>query len=1209
MSETAVKEETKTNTLAKEFVSMDGNSAASYVAYAFSDVAAIYPITPSSPMGEIADEYAAKGMQNVFGNIPEISELQSEGGASGSVHGALVAGAMTTTFTASQGLLLMIPNMFKIAGELTPTVFHVSARSVAAQALSIFGDHSDVMACRSTGFAMLASANVQEAQDLAAVAHLATVKSRIPFLHYFDGFRTSHEIQKIERVSYETLGSMIDMDAVEAHRQRGLNPDQPKLKGTAQNPDVFFQGREAVNNYYQKTPAIVEECMAQYAEATGREYHAFDYLGAADADKVIISMCSSVDTIEHTVKHLNENGEKVGLIKVRLYRPFSAELLIKALPGSVKKIAVLDRTKEPGSIGEPLYLDVISALTAAKKGLIEGISFDGDPLVIGGRYGLSSKEFTPEMVKAIYDELGKDNPMNSFTVGINDDVSNLSLSVGESLEVTAQGTISCKFYGLGSDGTVGANKNSIKIIGDSTKLYAQGYFVYDSKKSGGVTVSHLRFGPEQLFHPYLINSADFIAVHKQSYLGVLDVLDGIKNGGTFLLNSNFGDEAFARLPEDLQQIIIDKKIKFYNINAVDIAMEVGLGERINMIMQTAFFKLSGVLPEDEAIDKIKESIKKTYGKKGDDIVQMNINAVDKTLANLKEIPVPAATVPCLEKCGPSVIEQSQDEFVKNIIKPISMQKGDNVPVSQMVKDGEIPTGTTALEKRNIAVMLPQWKHENCIQCGQCSLVCPHAAIRITQQPADKLKDKPSSFVTIDSKPNNEQNLQFKVQLAPDDCTGCGSCANVCPAPGKALVMIQNEEIHDQEEVNWSYFTKLPKAELGNFKKESIKGSQFQQPLFEFSGACAGCGETPYVKLITQLFGERMVIANATGCSSIYGGTFPTVPYTKNEDGRGPAWANSLFEDNAEFGFGMRLAYDNFRQKLISDLGKTTTLDDLKDSSLARIAGEIVKKKNDKDYIESIRKDFYTTLDDLDLSRLSAESRKLIESISTLKENVSERSVWVVGGDGWAYDIGYGGLDHVLASGRNINVLVLDTEVYSNTGGQASKATPKGAIAKFAAAGKPIKKKDLGLMAMSYGYVYVAKVALGANMQQTINAFKEAEAYDGPSIVIAYSPCIAHGLDMGKSIAQEKKAVESGYWMLYRFNPMLEAEGKNPLSIDSREPKFEGFQDHIMSERRFSSLTKIFPERAEKFFKEYEDEQKEVYSFYQKLKTLYDKENQ
>ena len=1192
----------KQSTNKKEFVSLDGNAATAYVSYAFSDIAAIYPITPSSPMGEIAEEYAAKGMQNIFGNIPKVAELQSEGGASGSVHGSLAAGAMTTTFTASQGLLLMIPNMFKIAGELSPTVFHVSARSIATQALSIFGDHSDVMACRSTGFAMLASANVQEAQDLAAISHMATLKSRIPFIHFFDGFRTSHEIQKIEKVSYETLAKLTDFEAVDQHRQRGLNPDKPTLKGTAQNPDVYFQGREASNKYYLATPAIVEEAMQAYAKATGRKYKSFEYIGAPDADRVILAMCSGVDTIEDTVKYLNKNGEKTGLLKVRLYRPFSAELLVAALPKSVTKIAVLDRTKEPGAVGEPLYTDVVTAISSVKKGLVKGVSFDADPIIVGGRYGLSSKEFSPAMVKAVYDELKKDIPANGFTVGINDDVTNLSLSYGDTLDVTTEGTISCKFFGLGSDGTVGANKNSIKIIGNTTDLYAQAYFVYDSKKSGGVTVSHLRFGPSQLFHPYLIDTADFIAVHKQGYLTTLDVLEGIREGGTFLLNSDFGDDAFAKLPEHIQKTIIDKKLKFYNIDAFAVATEVGLGTRINMIMQTAFFKLSGVVAEDVAITNIKEAIKKTYGKKGDDIVNMNISAVDKSLAHLKEIEVPSTTTggAALQK---NAMQLSDDKFTKEIIEPISRQKGDEIPVSQMVVDGTVPTGTTAVEKRNVAVTLPEWNSENCIQCGQCSLVCPHAAIRITQLPEDQFVNKPDSFVTIPAKPASDANLQFKVQLAPDDCTGCGSCAQVCPAPNKALVMVKNEtKIHDKEAANWKYFISLPDAVPGNFNKFTMKGSQFKQPLFEFSGACAGCGETPYVKLITQLFGERMVIANATGCSSIYGGTFPTIPYTTNKDGRGPAWANSLFEDNAEFGLGMKLAYAKFREQLFATMKEAITKDDIKDTAFGKLAAEVITKPADLEYLESIRTEFLAEAESLTKEALAPGSAKLAKTINDLKDNVIDRSVWILGGDGWAYDIGYGGLDHVLASGENVNVLVLDTEVYSNTGGQASKATPKGAIAKFAASGKATKKKDLGLIAMAYGYVYVAKVALGANMQQTINAMKEAEAYDGPSLIIAYSPCIAHGLDMSKSIAQEKKAVEAGYWNMYRFNP--DAEG-NPLTIDSREPKFEGFQDYLQSERRYSALNKLYPERADKFFKESEAEYRAMYSFYQNLHKAYD----
>ncbi len=1168
----------------KEFRAIDGNTAATHVAYAFSDVAAIYPITPSSLMGELADAWSAQGRKNIFGQTLDVIELQSEGGASGAVHGSLSAGALTTTFTASQGLMLMLPNMHKIAGEMLPAVFHVSARSLACQALSIFGDHSDVMAARNTGWGLLASGSVQEAMDLAIVAHLATLKSKVPFVHFFDGFRTSNEYHKAEVVPYSVMGELLEMKYVEEFRARGMNPETPMMKVGAQNPDVYFQGRETVNKYYTATPDIVQNYMNQVAAKIGRQYHLFDYVGAPDAEKIIISMGSSTETIEQTVDYLNRQGAKVGAVKVRLYRPFSAEALIAALPKTVKKIAVLDRTKEPGSLGEPLYLDIVVALEG------RGIK------IVGGRYGLSSKEFTPTMVKAVYDHL-EGACTHGFTVGIEDDVTHTSLPMGEEIDAEPQGTIRCKFWGYGSDGTVSANRNSIKIIGDNTDQYAQAYFQYDSKKSGGITISHLRFGKEKIKSPYLLSTVDFVALHKSSYIGRYDILGGIKEGGTFLLNSTWKtEEVFEHLTESMQRTIIEKKIKVYNIDALKIAHEVGLGARISTVMQAAFFKISGILPEDEAVALIKEAIKKTFIKKGENIVKMNWNAVDKAVEALALVPVPET----ITKSAPEIklIQDDADDFAKDVIRPVMHNNGDSIPVSKMPLDGKVPTGTTRLEKRGVAPEVPQWIPENCIQCNQCSLVCPHAAIRAKQVDPKDLEEAPEGLVTVKSKTKNDRDLQFRLQVYVEDCVGCGCCANVCPAKEKAIKMVPIEDARATGESGFvSFFEQLPDNVLDGVKRESIKGSQFLMPYLEFSGACGGCGETPYVKLATQLFGDRMIIANATGCSSIWGATFPTMPYCKNKQGQGPTWANSLFEDNAEYGFGMRLAVNANRKQLLSNFDKLLEIGTTPELTAAVKKSKELWKSVDEE-AKAAAKALKALLPDA-LKKATADAEPVVKKIIELKDYIVEKSVWAFGGDGWAYDIGYGGLDHVLASGENINVLVLDTEVYSNTGGQASKATPTGSVAKFAAAGKRTKKKDLGRMAMSYGYVYVAAIAMGANQNQTLKALMEAEAYDGPSIVIAYAPCINHGIDMSNTQAEEKLAVDSGYWILYRYNPELAEEGKNPLILDSREPKLE-YQAFLDNEIRYRTLTQQYPEIAKVLFKRAAEEAKERFATYKKL---------
>ncbi len=1132
---------------------IDGNTAAAHVAYAFSDVAAIYPITPSSDMGQYADVWAANGRKNIFGEVVDIVEMQSEAGAAGAVHGSLSAGAFTTTFTASQGLMLMLPNMHKIAGEMLPTVFHVSARSLAAQSLSIFGDHSDVMSARNTGYALVAASNLQEIMDLAIVSHLATLKSKVPFLNFFDGFRNSHEIQKTEIIDYDTIKGLVEEKYVEEFRARAMNPENPRLKVGAQNPDVYFQGRETTNLMYDETPAIIQEYMDKVAKVIGRQYHLFDYVGAKDAEKVIIAMGSACDTIEETINSLNAKGEKLGLIKVRVYRPFSAEAFVDVIPESAKNIIVLDRTKEPGSLGEPLYLDVVAALK------------NKDINIIGGRYGLSSKEFTPSMVKAIYDKADT----HGFTVGINDNVSNRSLEVTETINPLPEGTFSAKFWGLGSDGTVGANKNSIKIIGDNTDMNAQGYFQYDSKKSGGITRSHLRFGTAKIQSEYLVQHANFIACHNQAFIGRYDVTEGIKENGVFLLNSNWkAEEVFSHFTKEMQEVIIKNNVKVYNVNALDIAKEVGLGGRINTVMQAAFFIISGVLPKDEAIALIKGAIEKSYKKKGMNIVEMNWKAVDATEAALQEIAVPAE-LPEVAAEPAKLVADDAPAFVKNIIEPIMREKGDDISVADMPIDGYVPTGTAALEKRGVAPMVPHWIADKCIQCNQCTFVCPHASIRAKLIDPAELEGAPESFNVLDVK-GKDADKKFKIQVYVEDCQGCSVCVNECPVAALEMSPIQTERDAGENE-NEKFFHELSNDVIGSSRLYSVKGSQFKQPLFEFSGACAGCGETPYVKLTTQLFGDRMVIANATGCSSIYSGTFPTTPYCKNKDGHGPTWANSLFEDNAEYGLGMRLAVDANRRQLKSVFERLLAKDiagELKDA----ITTAVANWKDISDEAKANAAKIQTLLVKEDAK--DADVAKAIE----LKSYIIDKSVWAFGGDGWAYDIGYGGLDHALASGKNINILVMDTEVYSNTGGQASKASPLGAVAKFAESGKKTNKKDLGRMLMTYEYVYVASVAMGANKNQLVKAFQEAEAYDGPSIIIAYAPCINHGIDMGKSQKQEKRAVETGYWLLYRYNPLLALEGKNPFTLDSKEPNFEVI-DFMNSERRYSSLETTFPDQV------------------------------
>ena len=1170
-----------------KMVTIDGNTAASHVAYAFSEVAAIYPITPSSVMGELADAWAAKGRQNMFGKTLSVIEMQSEGGAAGAVHGSLSAGALTTTYTASQGLLLMIPNMYKIAGEMLPTVFHVSARSLACQSLSIFGDHGDVMGVRQTGFALLASNSVQEAMDLAVVAHLATLESKIPFLHFFDGFRTSHEVQKVEEIDSETMKSLTDMAAIEDFRSRAMKPEKPIIKVAAQNPDVYFQGRETANRFYDACPAIVQKCMDRVGAKIGRKYNLVDYVGAPNAEKVIVAMGSGCETIEETVRFLNAKGAKLGLLKVRLYRPFPTAAFVAALPKSAKKIAVLDRTKEPGAIGEPLFQDVVTAL----RGLRD------DATIIGGRYGLSSKEFTPTMVKAVFDHLDG-AAFHGFTVGIDDDVTHLSLAVGPMLDVEPAATKRCMFWGLGSDGTVGANKEAIKIIGDNTGLFAQGYFVYDSKKSYGITISHLRFGTEPIHAPYLISQADFVACHNAAYIGRYDMLSCIKEGGVFLLNSEYDSaEVFNHLTRDMQEIIIQRHIRFYSIDALRISEAAGLGKRINTVMQTAFFIISGVLPKAQAIELFKSAIKKAYGKKGEDIVKQNWQCVDNTAAALQEIKVPATITKSFTPR--QLLADNAPAFAKDIIGPSMHLLGDSIPVSKMSFDGTLPSATSRLEKRGIAPRVPHWLSDKCIQCNMCSFSCPHAVIRAKQIDPKELAKAPASFKTIPSKTKNDRNLQYKIQLYIEDCTGCGVCVQTCPAKEKALIFktLETERAAGERE-NAEFFDALPDNVQDGAAANTVKGSQFRKPLFEFSGACAGCGETPYVRLVTQLFGERMIVANATGCSSIYGATFPTIPFCKTKDGRGPAWGNSLFEDNAEYGLGMRLAIDSNREQLKILVGKALesgATPELK-AALGK-AMELWDKTDDTAY--AAQRAVQAVLPAA-IAQASAEMKPVLEMLLSLTDYFLDKSVWIIGGDGWAYDIGFGGLDHVLATGRNVNVLVLDTEVYSNTGGQASKATQMAAVAQFAAAGKRLGKKNLGMMAMSYGYVYVASVAMGANRAQTLKAFLEAEAYKGPSIILAYSPCIAHGINMMETQDEQKLAVEAGYYPLYRYHPELVGkEGQKAFAWESKEPTFS-FQEFLKRERRYTSLKNTAPAEAEALFKQAEQDAKRRFEFHRKF---------
>lgn len=1183
-------------------VTIDGNEAAAYVAYQTNEVIAIYPITPSSNMGEWCDAWSAESKKNIWGEVPSVSELQSEGGASGSVHGALQTGAITTTFTASQGLLLMIPNMYKIAGELTSTVFHVSARSIAAQALSIFGDHSDVMSIRSTGFAMLASNSVQEVMDNALISQASTLEARIPFLHFFDGFRTSHEVMKIEQLTADDIREMIDDDLVIEHRKRALSPDHPVLRGTAQNPDVYFQGRETVNKYYLACPEIVQKQMDKFAKITGRQYHLFDYFGAPDAEKIIVIMGSGSGAAEETVEYLIGKEEKVGILKVRLYRPFSIDHFINALPKTTKVIAVLDRTKEPGSTGEPLYLDVVTSISEKFNSGSLPFSY---PKIIGGRYGLSSKEFTPAMIKAVFDEMKKGNPKNHFTIGINDDVTFTSLEFDPTFSVESPETFRGKFYGLGADGTVGANKNSIKIIGEGTNFYAQGYFVYDSKKSGSTTISHLRFGPKEINSTYLVDKANFIACHQPNFLEKMDILEDGIEGATFLLNTIVPKEnVWDSLPEKIQQHLITKKMKFYVIDAYKVAGETGMGQRINTIMQTCFFAISKILPKDEAIEMIKKTIKKTYGAKGDKIVQMNFNAVDQTLANLFEIEVPNAVSSNIQFLP--AVPDNATEFVKNVLAPMISGKGDLLPVSKMPVDGTYPTATAQYEKRNIALEVPVFDPEICIQCNKCVAVCPHATIRAKIYDEKLLENAPSTFKHMKFKGKDYgEGLAYSIQVAVEDCTGCGICVDICPAKNKketklkAINMMPQLPLKEQERVNWDFFLTLPEVDRKLVATSAIKDSQFLQPLFEFSGACSGCGETPYVKLVSQLFGDRSVIANATGCSSIYGANLPTTPWAFNKDGRGPAWSNSLFEDNAEFGMGFRLAIDkhslqakNLLKKLSSDLGQKL-VDDLINADQKDETGIYEQRERVKILNEKLS----------ELLQIETDGKlNELKHLQSLADYLVKKSVWIMGGDGWAYDIGYGGLDHVLASGKNVNILVLDTEVYSNTGGQMSKSTPRGAVAKFAAGGKPMAKKDLGLMAMSYGNVYVAKVAMGSNDAQTVKAFIEAEAYDGPSLIIAYSHCIAHGIDMAKGMQNQKAAVDSGHWQLYRYNPELQNEGKNPFKLESKGLKIP-LKDYAYLETRYKMLTKSHPEEAAKLMEEAQKDVQDKWKFYEQMAAL------
>jgi pyruvate-ferredoxin/flavodoxin oxidoreductase len=1185
-------------------VMIDGNTAAAHVAHATNEVIAIYPITPSSVMGEIADEKTTRGEKNIWGTVPSVTEMQSEGGASGAVHGALAAGALTTTFTASQGLLLMIPNMYKIAGELTPTVFHVSARALACHALSIFGDHSDVMACRQTGFAMLCSGSIQEVMDLALIAQQSTLKARVPFLHFFDGFRTSHEVQKVDEITFDQIRAIIDDELVRAHRQRALSPDRPQISGTSQNPDVYFQGRETVNKYYLATPAIVEETMQKIEKVVGRKYNLFDYVGAPDAEKIIVIMGSGAETVHETVEYLVSKGQKVGVVKIRLLRPFSNRHFMAAIPKTVKKIAVLDRTKEPGSLGEPLYLDVRTGIGEAMSD--KYAPFKDYPLVVGGRYGLGSKEFNPAMVKAVFDNLDAKKLKNHFAVGITDDVTNGSLDIDDSFIVPQEGLYTAMFFGLGSDGTVGANKNSIKIIGDLTDNYAQGYFVYDSKKAGAKTVSHLRFGKNIIRRPYLIRQADFVACHNPSFVERYDMLANIKQGGIFLMTSMHGkDEIWNTLPKEMQKQIIDKKIKFYCIDAISIAEKLGLGARINVIMQTAFFKISNIIPIEKAVGAIKKAIEKTYGKKGQKVVDMNNAAVDAALERIYQVEVPRNVTSKVSM--PPPVPADAPKFVKEVIGEIIADRGDKIPVSKMPIDGKFPSASTQYEKRNIAVHIPVWEPDICIQCGQCSLVCPHATIRVKTYDRKYIDKAPKTFKSADAKGKEFEGMKWTVQIAPEDCTGCGNCVMICPAQQKdenkkptgkkAINMALQEPLRAQERENYTYFLSMPNTDPSLYKLNTVKGSQLAQPLFEYSGACAGCGETPYVKLLTQLFGDRALIGNATGCSSIYGGNLPTTPYCIRPDGRGPAWSNSLFEDNAEFAMGMRLAVDKFKGIALEQLEQAakkgcienSLADELRQAAIANDPSQIEIEK------QRVR---VQQLKDICSKNKCEECRQLL----SVADYLVRKSVWALGGDGWAYDIGYGGLDHVLASGKDVNVLVLDTEVYSNTGGQMSKSTPRAAVAQFAAGGKPIAKKDLTMLAMTYGSIYVARIALGASPVQAVRAFVEAESYKGPSLIVAYSHCIAHGFDLLQGYEHQKQAVASGYWPLYRYNPDLKAQGKNPLQLDSKAPTVN-FADFAYSENRYRTLKGSKPEVAAELMKMATQDVIERFNLIQQLANL------
>lgn len=1178
--------------MSKNMIAMDGNTAAAYVAHATNEVIAIYPITPSSVMGELSDIKSSKGEKNIWGTIPSVIEMQSEGGASGAVHGSLTAGALTCTFTCSQGLLLMIPNMYKIAGELTSTVFHVSARALATHALSIFGDHSDIMAVRNTGWALLSSANAQEAMDLALISQSATLKTRVPFIHFFDGFRTSHELNMVETIPFDVMRGMISERLIAEHKARGLNPEKPTIRGTAQNPDVFFQGREAANKYYEAVPTMVKEAMGQFEKLTGRKYNLFDYEGPADADKVIVVMGSGCDVVADAVAAMAKKGEKVGLIKVRLFRPYSETDFIKALPKTVKKIAVLDRCKEPGAIGEPLFQDVVTACTNAfKSGSLKEL-----PLIVGGRYGLGSKDFTPAMAKAVFENLSSAKPVQSFTVGINDDVTNRSLSYDESWITEPEDTFKALFYGLGSDGTVGANKNTMKIISAETGQYAQAYFVYDSKKAGSMTTSHIRFGKNPIRAPYLISKAGFIGCHQFSFLEKYEILQNAQDGAVLLINSPYeSDEIWNKIPLEAQQQIISKKLKVYEINASKIAEETGMGARVNVIMQTAFFGISGILPKDQAIAAIKNAIKKTYSKKGEEVVNKNFNAVDKTLAAIHEVKVGAAN----SKTHVGMNTEGFPKYVKETLCEMMSFRGDQLPVSAMSVDGTFPTGTSQYEKRNISLEVPAWDPQTCIQCGRCSLVCSHAAIRIKAYDKAELAKAPATFKHVDGK-GQLKDLGFTVQVAVEDCTGCGACVHACPAKnkatgGKAIKMTEQLPIRSAERENFKFFLGLKDIGSTKVSRQTVQGSQLVKPLFEFSGACAGCGETPYVKLMTQLFGDHMTVANATGCSSIYGGNLPTTPYCKREDGRGPAWSNSLFEDNAEFGLGMRLAYDKLNQEAVEIL---TSMKEGQLKAHSALVDEVINAKQ-------------SDTKEIDAQRVRVEElKKIITGIggeqaarlNTLSDYLIKKSVWIMGGDGWAYDIGYGGLDHVLATGRKIRIMVLDTEVYSNTGGQMSKSTPMGAVAQFAAAGKRLPKKDLGMIAMTYGNIYVAQIALGANPIQAIKALSEAEAYDGPALIIAYSHCIAHGIDMATAQDEQKKAVTSGRWILYRYNPALKEQGKNPLAVDSGAPT-TSLSDYMMGENRFRALHKTNPDIAERLMKMAEKEYAYRLNLYKELAAL------